>query len=77
MNSTNHTVVVNLLDMPLMSNYWNISGNDLVVRSEEKLGEGTFAECYKGLLWGKPVAVKVLFALYIELSIGVKATTRG
>jgi hypothetical protein len=44
--------------LPLMSNYWNIGWDDLVL--DDKLGEGSFATCFKGTLWGKEVAVKVL-----------------
>jgi len=44
--------------MPLMSNYWNIDWADIEIG--EQLGEGAFAVCFKGVLWGKTVAVKVL-----------------
>jgi hypothetical protein len=33
--------------------------SDVKVDNFGKLGEGTFAECYKGTLWGKEVAVKM------------------
>jgi len=41
-----------------MSNYWNIDWADIEIG--EQLGEGAFAVCFKGVLWGKTVAVKVL-----------------
>ena len=52
--------------MPLMSNYWNINFSDISIDDNKKLGQGAFADCYFGKLWGKPVAIKVRISHLVE-----------
>lgn len=45
---------------PIRASSWNLKQANLNINKDVVLGEGTFSVCYKGSLWGKLVAVKIL-----------------
>lgn len=45
---------------PIRASSWNLKQADLNINKDIVLGQGTFSVCYKGSLWGKLVAVKIL-----------------
>jgi Protein kinase domain len=46
--------------LPPLTSYFEIPQSELEIDRDNILGEGSFATIYAGLLWGTPVAVKVL-----------------